>query len=395
MNRLKLLTIIISIAIILSGIGGYALVRSLDHSNDPQTAAEQTVSTEPTAAPQEETAGTEAPQKPEEPSDYIFASDYQAEEGYPSPPETLRGILSAISADHPQPKGLIFCGDYTNVYKQWNYDLAPDDPIAEIRGILGEIFPQLPSERALFIQGNHDAYTDALTASGLHEFDDCLIYVLNTEADYPWKQGKTNGSLKKVRKTAETLHSFFDGLIASGEKRPVFIASHVPLHFTARTSSLYTTGDNLYASLIYDEISRAANDLDIVFFYGHNHSKGWDSYLGGGSVFRTVGDTILIPEFDETKVNTDKYTAETLNFTYLNAGYTGYIAETSSDTTLTATLCEVSADSLTLTRYSANGIHPLCENGAANPFVDDTVLIPSEYYSTRIESPQVIPRRHR
>ena len=57
--------------------------------------------------------------------------------------------------------------------------------------------------------------------------------------------------------------------------------SSVPLHFTGRTSSLYD-----------------------------------------------AGDTILIPDHSKKSGGvTDYYTEETLNFTYLNAGYIGYVKE--------------------------------------------------------------------
>lgn len=53
--------------------------------------------------------------------------------------------------------------------------------------------------------------------------------------------------------------------------------------------------------------------------YGHNHSNGWDDYLGGAAVYLAKGDNINIAQGSQTN-----YKEETLNFTYMNAGYTGY-----------------------------------------------------------------------
>ena len=340
----------------------------------------------------------------------LFMSDYQQEPGWPAPAENLEGILKAAAEDGNKPDAAVFCGDYTNDPKKYNYQLSPEGSIGEIREVFSETFPDLPRDRMLFIQGNHDKLTESIASSGLHEFDECLVYVINTQEDFPWSQGKTSGSLKKVRKTAEDMKACFADLTAEGEKRPVLIAGHVPLHFTARTSSRHSSGDNLYSSLIFETVNEAARDLDIVYFYGHNHSKGWDCYLGGSCVYKAPGDQILIPAFKEHDVSTDSFTEETLNFAYLNAGYTGYFVNCSleevengtsgqyaaADDTLSGTVCRIWPDRIELCRYSADGVHSLGSGGEADPWKDgiDRDLIDRKYYSTETESPQTLTRRN-
>ena len=337
------------------------------------------------------------------------ASDYQAEPGWPAPSESLTGIVKAVKADGKVPRNVIVCGDYTNEPGLYDYQLSPDESIAEIRQIVQTEFPEVPQDDILFVQGNHDKLTDAISSSGLHEYDDYLVYVLNTESDFPWCQGKTSGSLSKVRESSEELKDCLDRLISNGETRPVFIAGHVPLHFTARTSSRHNTGDNLYSSLIFNTVNEAAKDLDIIYLTGHNHSKGWDCYLGGGSIFKAPGDSVLIPEFDENNVTSDTFTEEPLNFTYLNAGYTGYfmncgIAELNSgnsdqyhaaDEMLTGTVFEIKPGEIIIYRYSEDGLHQLGSDGEANPYMGgiDAGLIDTKYYSKRTESPQHIERK--
>lgn len=342
-----------------------------------------------------------APHKPL--ATLFFASDYQKEDGWGDPETNLRGIVDAVIASGKVPTGVIMCGDYSNVSGKSSYQISPENSIAKIREIIEEKMPSVSPESTIFIQGNHDHLTDSISESGLHEYDSYLVYVVNTQNDYPWKQGKTAGSLAKVRETAEEMKTCFDDLISKGEKRPVIVALHVPLHYTARTSSKHDTGDNLYASLLFDVINDAGKSLNILCLYGHNHSKGWDCYMGGSSVFRAAGDRLIVPKFTENAVNTDEYTEETLNFTYLNAGYTGYYMNCSpkelangtkekydaGDMALTGTVCEIYPDRMVLTRYDAEGVHDIGSEGCADPYKGyiDRGLIPEEEYGERQESP--------
>lgn len=320
----------------------------------------------------------------------FLASDFQQLEGWPAPADTLSGLLDRVYADGREPDNAILCGDYTNLEKLYNYETSPADSIAQIRSLFSAHSESWQEEDMIFVQGNHDALTDDLSATGLHEFDQYLVYVLNTQNDYPWKQGVL-GLESVVRQAAEEMDACFRQLIEAGETRPIFIAGHVPLHFSGRTSPLHTTGDNLYASLIFNVVNEAAQQLNCVYLFGHNHSKGWDSYLGGSCVYRGVGDTLLVPAWEPGAVNTSSYTTETLSFTYLNAGYLGYFSDGGSDRTLTCTVCEIYDDQLLLFRYDQDGVHPLGSDGAANPFADDRAMIPAERYSVRVESPQIVP----
>ena len=340
------------------------------------------------------------------PDAVIFcASDYQAEPGWDAPSANLSAILDAAVSGI---NGFIMCGDYTNGARVYECQLSPDESISEIRGIVRDKAPDVSEDSMIFIQGNHDAMTDEISSSGLHEFDDYLVYVLNTQNDFPWKQGKTAGALSKVKASSEALGACLTELADRGETRPVIIAGHVPLHFTARTSSRHTTGDNMYSSLVFDVVNEAGKDLDIIYLFGHNHSKGWDCYMGGSSVMRKAGDSVLIPELNETSVTTDKYTEETLTFTYMNAGYTGYYMNCgpeelnkgtwkeydAADTALTGTVIEIYGDRVEISRYAADGLHDLSSAGEADPYNGgiDAGLIDESRYGREIKSPQIIKR---
>ena len=340
----------------------------------------------------------------------IFAaSDYQADSHFDAPADNLKRILEAVKRDGLLPDAAILCGDYTNDARLHDYQLSPEDSIEEIRGILDEEVPSVKGESTIFVQGNHDKLTESISESGLHEFDDYLVYVLNTENDFPWKQGKVQGCHFKVARAASEMEKCFDGLIAAGETRPVIIAGHVPLHYTARTSSRHTTGDSLYSSLIFDVVNEASDGLDIIYLFGHDHSKGWDCYLGGSCVYKAPGEKLLLPEFDDSDVDSDRFKEETLGFTYMNAGYTGYYMNCApddyssdpdseyraADETLTGSVIEVYDDRIVITRYDENGKHGLGSAGEADPYKGgiDEGLIGPEHYSGQTASPAVIERR--
>lgn len=346
----------------------------------------------------------------QEPSDTLFFfSDYQEEPGWQAPSENLRSILKSAGGDGKVISNAICCGDYTNDRKLHDYQLSPDASVEEIRAVVSEECASVKQDDMIFVQGNHDQMSSTLNETGLYEYDDYLVYVLDTQYDFPWKQGRDTAFRDYVISAADDMRACFDGLIKSGETRPVFIAGHVPLQFTARTSSRHSTGDNMYSSYIFDAVNDAGQALDIIYLFGHDHSKGWDCYLGGSCVFKQPGDTILIPDAGDNTVNTDSYTEETLSFTYMNAGYVGYYmncgpeeldAGTSgdyhaADETLTGTVCEIMPDEIVITRYAADGVHRLGAAGEADPYKGgvDEGLIGPEHYSREIAGPAHIKRK--
>ena len=377
-NRiLPILTAVFAIAVI--ALGAFIVLGAKDKAPEPVVAPEATVETQPVEEPSQLEATL------------FFASDYQ-EDDQGSPKDNLTGILNAVKTDKSEMDGAIFCGDYSNVEGMSSYQITPENAISEIKEVMNGAYPDLSEDNMVFIQGNHDAMTVSIDKPGLHEFEDYLVYVNNTEIDFPWQQGKTSNSLYKVTHTAEVMKQCFDSLREKGETRPIIVAQHVPLHFTARTAAVKGTGDNLYSSLVFDVVNEAAADLNIIYVTGHNHSAGWDNYMGGSCYFKMSGDTILIPEFDKSKITTDTYKTETLNFTYLNAGYVGY-SKAGPDNALTGTVCEIFDNKFVFTKYTSEGIHGLSGAGTANSDPDDTGLISSENYSQALESPQKVERK--
>lgn len=300
----------------------------------------------------------------------FFASDYQYKSGYGQPSDNLSALMGAVnkSGKGEDVDTAVFCGDFSSSGS--NYDTDVSSNTSEVKTLAGQKFPNL--NNTVMLQGNHDIFNSDMSSTGAHEYDNYIIYVMNTGNANPWSQGAA-GAKSTVQTGADDLETYLNGLISSGDKRPVFIATHVPLHMSSRTSSLYRSGDNMYSSYLFNVINTAAESLDIVYLYGHNHSHGWDSYLGGSSVYRTKGDTLPVPDCNGVTTNyTDKYTNETLKFTYMNAGYVGYYSENTSpaDDTLTCSVVEIYSDHMTVTRYDKKGEHKLGSKGSYNTSAD-------------------------
>lgn len=248
--------------------------------------------------------------------------------------------------------GFFCCGDYYYTGENSTTDSA--NGMAALSGCITDNFGS--SVEKLFVQGNHDGKNAGLASTGAHDADAYGVYVLD-EDDYQ----SYNVSQQQSQTIAAGLKTYFDAKIEQGYDKPVFVISHVPLHAGVRT--VWTGYDNcaLWGKPIFDTINTAAEDLNIFFLFGHNHSKDHDSYLGGSAIFLQEGDPILVANGVK---DYSSFTEETLNFTYMNAGYVGYYESYSNaDSTLTMTTFEIEDNSVTINRYDNSGLHVLKHAG--------------------------------
>ena len=306
--------------------------------------------------------------------------------------EVKSGVTPTPTPDPDPSEGdakatLLFCSDF-----QTGTEVSPYQSVSDVPESLTSVMTNISKaiyddgvtkiDRVLAV-GDYTAYTgrynyDADATIGIQAFKNII--------QNRW-QGST-GSEAQVKKAAQKLGDYLEGCITAGETRPIFIMVHLPLHFSGRTSSLYGNGDNLYSSYLFDVINTAAEDLDIVYLYGHNHSKGWDNYIGGSRVFKRPGDTILIPDLTKKSGSTtDSYTKEELNFTYMNAGYIGYFHDATAADELTATVCRIYDDKLVLSRYSEDGLIDIGSVGKNNTRYNDSAMIPATELTQATASP--------
>ena len=258
--------------------------------------------------------------------------------------------------------GFFFAGDYSQAFTE----AATQAGLSHLQGVVSEAYPQLSDDRKMWLQGNHDpdALVDAgvLSASGANDTSDYGVFLIN-EKDYMWY----NDDEETVKSTATALKNYLNEKCQQQYGKPIFIVSHLQLHYSMRT---YSNGDGKYANYLFDVINEAAGKgLNIVFLFGHNHSNGWDDYLGGSAVFLQKGDSILIAQSSTTQ-----FREETLNFTYLNAGYVGYYTEVNSgaETDLSMTVFSFSDEEMVVTRFTESGIHDLKATGVTNAYKNET-----------------------
>ena len=313
----------------------------------------------------------------------IAGSDFQNPNGHTAGAETVSNILTRMqNADYTEADGFLFCGDYNYGYDTTVAGLQ--EHIDALDAAVSEKYSSIAAGNRVYVQGNHDQVmvgTGGLAQSGANDpTGDSAgkygVFVIN-EDDYMWR----NSDGTTIQNTANALKSYLDTKAAEGFDKPIFVLSHLPLHYSMRT---YNDGDGKYANYIFDVLNEAgAAGLNIIFLYGHDHSNGWDDYLGGAAVYLAKGDKINIAQ-----ASTTVFKEETLNFTYMNAGFTGYYENhNGADDTLTMTVFSITDDTVTVERYDANGTHNLKSEGVTNSFKNESGYAPN---TTVYASPKTI-----
>ncbi len=302
----------------------------------------------------------------------ITASDFQAEGE--SAYDRFEKIITLMKKDGlTDPSAALIGGDYSKTY--------PDNATPGVKIVkekYTKVYPKESADSVICIQGNHDFVSAGFTKSGFYDMDTFCLYVIN-ENDFCWNQFvRTPVTIKA---TANKVEKALNEMIDNKDYRPVIILTHVPLHHSGRSSG----GDNMYSSYLFNVINKAAEKLDIVFLFGHNHSGAYDDYIGGSVNFLKPGDTIRIPKAG--KISSDDYTEETLNFTYTNSGYVGYSnngTENGSTNILTAGAIQISKNKIRFVKYSEKGLYKTYDVQRKNKCTDrsnstDMPEIQSEY----------------
>ena len=260
--------------------------------------------------------------------------------------DRFSSVLSGMKADGmATPHSMLVGGDYTKILFD---DAAPG--IELIRQNLVAVYPDADPEKIVCIQGNHDNPSPGFTKTGFYDMGAYALYCIN-EDDFPWLQTVRLGL--HVQKIAADLKANLDAMIANGDRRPVIVLTHLPLHHTSR--ALY--GDNRFASYIFDVLEDAGNTLDVIFLFGHQHSGDYDDYIGGSVNFMRPGDVIRVP--DATLPGENAYTERTLTFTYANCGYIGYSDNTEgggSTNALTLGAILFGDEDFTFVKYGESGL---------------------------------------
>ena len=273
----------------------------------------------------------------------------------------------------------IFCGDYSKNGRDYdnsidvNKNNAGVQAVGEVLsdpeigfGITSNLYDNRGDDQVVYVQGNHDPdNTIGLDAFGANDTEHFGVFVLH-EDNFPWKQGDSNysgDSAATVTATANALAAYLEERIANRDNRPVFIAAHIPLHYTIRCKKAWG-GDNMHANKIVDVLNRYGDQLTIIYLFGHNHSAiqngytgAYDDYLGGAAIYLPAGSKMLVPQGAiDTKAET------TIKFTYMNTGYVGPYGGT-CETKQSSTVFEIYEDKVVVQRYGETGAVNLKDAG--------------------------------
>ena len=296
----------------------------------------------------------------EEPLATVYAaSDFQPYKGSKDDPQQgqlyMQTILQQMKKDGYAIDGALLCGDYSKTGNTWsNVDHALNNSgvvaVAEVlQTELG-----LTHDSTVYVQGNHDpAETEGLDPFGANDTEQYGVFVIH-EDDFQWKQGvnektgnESTDAADAAAQTAAALEAYLAAKAEAQYSKPIFVCSHIPLHYTHRTFAP-ASQDNIHAKLIFDVLNKYGTRLNLIFLFGHNHSDTHDDYLGGGSVYLPIGDTVLIDDGGAER----SFSEHTLNFTYLNAGYLGYYDGKCTGSGISSTVFAIFPDRVEVARYS-------------------------------------------
>ena len=276
--------------------------------------------------------------------------------------ERILGVLAIHGLTEAD--GALFVGDYTAEKRETNTS-------SKGISVLKDLFRPVVGDNMLFTQGNHD-HNDTIglakdgnndPASGKYG-----VFVINEnqrmEFNYPY-------TYETTKQAADDLKAYLDDKAAQGFTKPIFVLNHIGLHWGNRTIE---QGVGAHAELLVKVLNEAgAKGLNIIYLYGHNHGSGYDDFLGNAAVYLKKGDKMEVCVSDPATAQKKEHTTYTLNFTYMNAGYIGYVnsPDTAVDCALTMSVFLIRGNEVIITRYDEEinliknkvGIHDLKSPG--------------------------------
>ena len=194
----------------------------------------------------------------------------------------------------------------------------------------------------------------------------------------------------------QAIENFKAEIAAVHKDRPLFIVSHQPL-FDNRN-------DNGWAEDWFNAINEVATEMDVAFFYGHNHKydSGSDYYYAKGSTMPVATRKFTNGQdwnFNYQVGSGWQYSNDlasvnkVLNFTHMCAGYLDPSSTGSTSNTTrqgTALAIAIYEDSIRYTTYNSNGIFTgsyAVDKTVAREFAVTEPVVPSEPEATEPTAP--------
>ena len=205
--------------------------------------------------------------------------------------------------------------------------------VSKITGWVRNVFSGVATN---YVWTDHDRGADVAKDSSLITYSNYYVFLLSmADTTHKERYGVKAYTADEVNQHIEA----FETAVADLDKsKPLFIVAHQPL--------LDKRDDNGYAYVWATAINKVAEEMDVVYFYGHNHNYDSSAYYYYGK-----GDTMAVP--NTSLVNTNI----TLNFTHVNAGYMYPSTANSSTRSGTAMAVTIYGDKINITTYDSNGVY--------------------------------------
>ena len=236
-----------------------------------------------------------------------------------------------------------------------------------LNGYIREVFPNVPVN---YTWTDHDRAASAISKkSSLTVYDNYYVYNLSmgdlcsydrygTGFAYSETDNANRVASGFTATVPEAIAAFQTAVAGLDKSKPLFIVGHQPL-FDNRN-------DNAWAEDWFDAINAVAAEMDVTYFFGHNHA-----YDQAGDYYYAKGETMSVATADNWGWNYDvlggKYgylpsmdlsaESKTLNFTHICAGYMDPGTTSGTTRTGTALAVEIYDDEIVYTTYNANGVY--------------------------------------
>ena len=279
----------------------------------------------------------------------IFFSDlHTSQSDYKE--STVKGIMNALQNSGLNFSSVTSCGDAFSVNSGSGYT----GYTGTITGYIRSVFADIPvnyvwsdhdrcavQEDGTTLLDNDSGFVYGAGADGVYgTTDDGNYYIYELSMADLSTNNRYNADFHSDAEVTATIAEFVADADKLDQTKPLFIASHQPL--------LDRRNDNGHALEWATAINTVAADMDVAFFFGHNHK-----YDVAGDYYYAKGSTMPVcKDKDGNAENVE------LNFTHL---CTGYLAPSSTGSTSnttrqgTAMAVAIFEDSIQYVTYNASG----------------------------------------
>lgn len=194
--------------------------------------------------------------------------------------------------------------------RRWQPTFSVDDVRREITDLYGE------GVKTYFTYGSHDKnevdgaakFLSGLVSPGGYHLYGISFVAMRCADSAQIEEMHYDGPDIGVGAADRNAAAFLDAMAALPDSDPVFVMSHIPLH--------YHRNDNRGAYLWAEALNEAAKKRPVFVFFAHNHTAEQRTSLDRQYYFVPAGSVLPVQGCEKEERHD-----VTISFTYLNAGY--------------------------------------------------------------------------